>query len=41
MYGRYADNILKTFAVGCSIVLNCIVSSIYLGVPLTLHVRDA
>lgn len=33
---RYADNILKTFAVGCSIVLNCIVSSLFLGVPLTL-----
>jgi hypothetical protein len=34
---RYADNILKTFAVGCSIVLNCIVSSGFLGVPLTLQ----
>ena len=34
---RYADNILKTFAVGCSIVLNCFVSSGFLGVPLTLQ----
>ena len=35
---KYADNILKTFAVGCSIVLNCAVSSFFLGVPLTLTV---
>ena len=35
---KYADNILKTFAVGCSIVLNCIVSSAFLGVPLTRQV---
>ena len=34
---RYADNILKTFAVGCSIVLNCCVSSAFLGVPLALQ----
>ena len=34
---KYADNILKTFAVGCSIVLNCGVSSLFLGVPLTLQ----
>ena len=34
---KYADNILKTFAVGGSIVLNCAVSSIFLGVPLTLQ----
>ena len=33
---KYADNILKTFAVGCSIVLNCLISSIFLGVPLNL-----
>jgi hypothetical protein len=36
---RYADNILKTFAVGCSIVLNCAISSLFLHVPLTLPVR--
>jgi hypothetical protein len=35
---KYADNILKTFAVGCSIVLNCLVSSLLLGVPLSLQV---
>lgn len=35
---KYADNILKTFAVGCSIVLNCGISSLFLGVPLTLPV---
>lgn len=35
---RYADNILKTFAVGISIVLNCAISSAFLGVPLTLQV---
>ena len=35
---KYADNILKTFAVGCSIVLNCAVSTAFLGVPLTWQV---
>ena len=35
---KYADNILKTFAVGCSIVLNCAISSLFLGVPLSLAV---
>ena len=34
---KYADNILKTFAVGGSIVLNCAVSSLFLGVPMTLQ----
>jgi len=32
---KYADNILKTFAVGISIVLNCSVSTAFLGVSLT------
>ena len=35
---KYADNILKTFAVGGSIVLNCAVSTAFLGVPLTWQV---
>ena len=36
---KYADNIQKTFAVGISIVLNCAVSTLFLGV--TLHWRAA
>ena len=35
---KYADNILKTFAVGCSIVLNACVSTLGLGVALTWQV---
>ena len=31
---KYADNIQKTFAVGISIVLNCVVSTLFLGVAL-------
>ena len=35
---KYADNILKTFAVGVSIVLNCAVSAVLLDAPLTPRV---
>eukprot|EP00967_Tisochrysis_lutea_P060509 scaffold77405_cov32-Tisochrysis_lutea.AAC.1 len=35
---KYADNILKTFAVGISIVLNALVSAVAFHVPLTLRV---
>ena len=31
---KYADNIQKTFAVGISIVLNCIISTLFLDVQL-------
>merc|ERR1719433_2460535 len=34
---KYADNILKTFAVSMSLVVNCLLSSAFLNVTLTLQ----
>merc|ERR1712014_7878 len=34
---KYADNILKTFAVSMSLVLNCVLSSVLFAVRLTLQ----
>merc|ERR1711879_1105144 len=34
---KYADNILKTFAVSMSLVLNCVFSSVFLSTSLTIN----
>jgi len=34
---RFADNILKSFAVGCSIALNCVLSSCIFGLVVDRH----
>ena len=37
---KYAGNILKSFAVGCSIALNCVISWLLFGIVYSREVRD-